>query len=230
MDQSKCSKFLPPVTMYNSHLPRMEFKHFRIHLTYLEFLRQLLWFLQLAPQHCQQRYHKSVYHMTLEIKIKTGWVGWANRLHGHHVRSTVEQMWQLSSYEHFGCNKQGLHGVGTTLSDVPMQKSVRFLKVVAILAPERASSYVRLDKMVTNKVRWGDLLQYRPKHYPKSSLWSTTSYCMWALLRPHMDVMRVENFFPCEGCLIGKQCFNREKGIYSTLSKILLFKSNTRSI
>ena len=39
-----------------------------------------------------------------------------------------------------------------------------------------------------------------------------TSYCMRVLLRLHMSVMRVENSFHCEGCLIRKQLFTRVKG------------------
>ncbi|GFY04800.1 hypothetical protein TNCV_3952091 [Trichonephila clavipes] len=45
---------------------------------------------------------------------------------------------------------------------------------------------------------------------------------MRILHRPNMVVMRVENSFPCEGCLIGKQHFIRKKGIRSTFSKVPL--------
>ena len=62
----------------------------------------------------------------------------------HHVRSTVDQMGYLGSYEHFGCNGQGLHRVGIPLSVVSMQKSIRLPKVVTNLAAKRASSSVRL--------------------------------------------------------------------------------------
>ena len=55
------------------------------------------------------------------------------------------------------------HRVTTTLSVASTLKSVRLSKFVAILTAERAGSYVRLDEMVTGKVRKDDLLYYRPK-------------------------------------------------------------------
>ncbi|GFU47858.1 hypothetical protein TNCV_4966731 [Trichonephila clavipes] len=51
---------------------------------------------------------------------------------------------------------------------------------------------------------------------------------MRILHRPNMVVMRVENSFPCEGCLIGKTTLHQEKGIRSTFSKVPLCESNTR--
>lgn len=67
----------------------------------------------------------------------------------HHVRSTVDQMRHPGSYGQLRYNGQGPHRIGTTLSVVSMQKSVHLSKVVAILAAERASSYLRLDDTVT---------------------------------------------------------------------------------
>ena len=52
----------------------------------------------------------------------------------NHILSSVDQMRHPGSYEHIGCNGQGLHHDGNTLSVASMQKSVHLQKIVAILA------------------------------------------------------------------------------------------------
>ena len=44
-----------------------------------------------------------------------------------------------------------------------------------------------------------------------------------------MGVMRVESYFPCEGCFFGKQHFIRVKRVCSTVFKIPLCKRITDS-
>ena len=101
------------------------------------------------------------FHITLEIKNQ-GMIGQVTEqasVRDHHDRSNVDQMWHLGTHEYFGCNGQGLHHVGTTLSFASIQKSIHLPKVVSIFAAkEKKSRYIRLEEMVTGQVRWGNLL------------------------------------------------------------------------
>ena len=196
MCQSKCSKFFHRQQCTPHISGAWKSEHSGIHQAYHEFLGQPLWLLQPALQHCQHGCYKPVFSYDSKHKNQdmTGRMTKQANARDHNVQSTVDQIWHLNSYKHFGCNGQGLHRVGTTLSVVSMQKSVRFPKVLVILAGERISNNVWLNETVTGKV-WWNIDQ-------KSSLCCTTWHCMCVLLRAYMGVMRVENFIPCEECLI----------------------------
>ena len=61
-------------------------------------------------------------------------------------------MGHLVTYKYFGCNGQGLHRVRTTLCVASMQKYGCLQNVMALLAAERESSYIRLDETLTSTV------------------------------------------------------------------------------
>ena len=154
MCQSKCSKFFHRQQCTPHISGAWKSEHSGIHQAYHEFLGQPLWLLQPALQHCQHGCYKPVFSYDSKHKNQdmTGRMTKQANARDHNVQSTVDQIWQLDSYEHSGFNGRGLVRIGATLSAALVKKSVRLPKVVAILVAERASIYARLEEIVTGKV------------------------------------------------------------------------------